>query len=230
MTTRDSTFGIRLASIFTLGARGYVRNIVPLSSAGLVTMLVYLAFRVPAQGAADDGRVLVSLALDLVGLVFSGVVAYPWYSYALSAAAGDPIVVGAPFKNYDRFSTQAVASIWFWAGVLLGLRYLFGLPALLALAFYAFYGYVVADGYTDSGLKALGRSAALGEGRRIGLVAIGGLLLIFNLFGAIAVGFGVNPLTITLALMGLLITTNITLVGGAVIYRRFVDLQGSEQL
>ena len=228
MTTQPATFGISLGAMFRAGISGFRRNVVPLLLAGSATVAAYLAFRLPAQSAAARDDILISLALDLFGLVTASVVAYPWFSYALTAASGEPVDLGAPFRRYDLFTTQAVASFWFWAGMLLGLRYLFGIPSVLALLFYAFYGYVVADGVTDSGLKALGHSARIGEGRRVALFAVGGLLLVFNLFGAMAIGFGVNPLTIVLAFLGFVITASITLVAGGAIYRALLALNSGE--
>lgn len=221
MSETQPTFGVGIGEAFGAGIRGYVRNVVPLSVAGAATLAVFLGFRFPAQAAADSGSLLRSLLLDLVGLVAAAVVAYPWFSYALDADRGVPIDIGKPFSNLSGFGTQAVASFWFWAAILFGLRYLYGIPSIIALLFYAFYGFVIADQQAQTGLRALGTSARLGEGRRVGLFAVAALLVVFNMFGAIAVGFGANPLTWALTFVGLLITTNVSLVIGARIYRVF---------
>lgn len=217
--SETKTFGIGIGEVFFQGLRGLRRQPVGLLVAGFVTVGVYLAFRFPAQSATDEGNLVVGLALDLLGLVVSSTVALPWYMYALAAFDERRLSRVDILASLDRLSTQAVSSFWFWAGFLLGLRYLFGLPSILALLFYAFYGYVVADGQTTSGLKALGLSAAIGQGKRVGLFAIGGLLFVFNLFGAVAIGFGITPFTIALAVAGFVLTASITLVGGAAVYR-----------
>lgn len=222
-TEASPTFGVRLGEVFLSGIKGYAKNVVPLSLASLATLGTYLAFRFPAQRAFLDEQVFTSIGLDLVGMILASVIAHPWYSYSLDAEAGRPIDLIKPFRTPYNFYVQAVASFWFWAGILLGLRYLFGLPSVIVLLFYAFYGYIVADGRTDSGLKALGHSARLGEKKRVGLFAIAGILFVFNLFGAIAIGFSVTPLTIGLAVLGVVITSSITLVGGARIYRTFAE-------
>ncbi len=219
MTTEQSTFGASFGSIFLSGVRGYFANIVPLTLAGALTIGTYFVFRVPAQAAFVEDRILSSLGLDMIGLLLASILAYPWYCYALNAADGEKVDVAFPMRTADRFGAQIVASFWFWAAVLLGLRYLFGIPSLLALLFYAFYGFAIADGAEESGLRALGYSVRLGEGKRIGLAALAGVFLIFNIFGAIAVGYDVNALTIGLAIAGVVITTNITLVAGARVYR-----------
>jgi len=217
--TARPTFGVSFATLFATGVRGYRANLGPLSVAAAATILVYAAFRVPAQMAFSDDRLALSIGLDLVGLWLAGTIAYPWYSYALDTADGEPVDIKRPFLHLIRFRYQAAASFWFWAGILLGLRYLFGLLSVLVLVFYCFYGFTVADGSSPSGVRALGRSVYLGEGRRIGIMALGGVFLIFNLFGAIALGFAVNPLTIVLAVLGLVATTSVTLVAGAQVYR-----------
>lgn len=219
MTQQKSTFGTSFGQIFLAGVRGYFRQPIPLSAAALVTLSVYLVFRLQAQAAFEAGDIVQSIVLDLVGLVLASIVAYPWYSYALDADRGDPIDVRSPLRNKRLFYTQAVASFWFWAAVLLGLRYLFGIPSLLAVVFYAFYGFVTADGKVDGGLMALGTSARITEGKRIGILALAGVFFFFNIFGAVALGFAVNAGTIILAVAGLTITTNITMVSGAHLFR-----------
>lgn len=229
MTSQDTTFGASFGSIFFSGVRGYLKNVVPLSLAAGLTLGVYLAFRFPAQDAFVDGNLVRSILLDLVGLVLGSILAYPWYCFALAAADGTPVDLAAPFRQPKRFLAQAVASFWFWAAVLLGLRYLFGIPSILAALFYAFYGFAIADGAEESGLKALGYSVRVGEGKRIGLFALAGVFLIFNLFGAIAVGYEVTTLTIALAILGLVITTNVTMVAGARVYRLLQTGSGIER-
>lgn len=226
MAAKNVTFGVSFGEVFFSGLRGYFAHFGPLSAAAALTLGTYLAFRLQAQAAIAADDVVRSVLLDLAGLVAASIVAYPWYCYALNADAGGPIDVGFPWRNLRRLSSQAVASFWFWAGILLGMRYLLGLPAIVVVLLYAFYGFVIADGAADGGLTALGTSVRMSEGRRIGLFAVAGLFFVFNLFGAIAVGFTVNPLTVALAIAGLVITTNITMVSGARLYR----LLQSEQI
>ena len=219
MSDQPPTFGVRVGEVFSTGFRGYFKNVLPLSLAGAATLGTYWLFRSPAQGLFEDGQIWTSIAVDLVGLILASIIAYPWYTYALAAEAGETVDLREPFRHPYRFYTQAVASFWFWAGVLLGLRYLFGLPSIVIALFYAFYGYLVADGVDDSGLKVLGHSVRVGEKKRVGLFAIAALLFVFNLFGAIAIGFGQTLVFQVLTFVGVVITSSITLVGGARIYR-----------
>lgn len=211
-------FGIRPGAVFAAGFRGYAANLVPLTVAGLIVLATYAAFRYPSQQFLDDDRVWAARFTDLAGLFIAGTLAYPWYRYALAAADGDKVDIAAPFATPRRFGHQATASFWFFAAVVLGQQYLGGLPAILATLLYAFYGYVVAEN-DNGGLKALGTSVRLGERRRIGLFAIGGMLFVFNILGAAGLAAGLNPLGYLLTVVGLSVTTSITLVSGAAIYR-----------
>jgi len=219
MANRTAPFGIRVVEVFQTGFAGYTANIVPLTLAAAATLVTYMGFRLPAAALARDATVVGSIVLDVAGLLVASVVAHPWFAYALAAGDGTAVDVRQPFRHTRGFAAHAVGSIWFWAGALLGLRYLYGIPSIFVVVFYAFYGYVVADGTTNGGLKALGASVRLGEGRRIGLFALAALFAVFNLFGAIALGFGVNVLTGALAFVGVIVTSNITMVGGARTYR-----------
>ncbi len=233
-----SPFPVGLGELFRRAFSGYFKSVVPVSAAGLVTLVsFYLLVALPAQ-AIDSQASLVDLVVEsivlVVGLAAVGTVAYPWYSYALDAAAGDGIRLGRPFEKLDLFMAQAVASFWFWAGVGLGFRYLAGIPAIIAVLLYAFHGYFIADRRTDSGLKALGLSVRLTQGRRIGLFGIGALLLLFTMIGGLPLGTPdangdpiVNPFTIAAAVVGLTVTTSITLVAGAVLY---LELQAQDDV
>ena len=92
MTARP-TFGISFGALFATGVRGYLANWRTLSMAGAVVILTYAVFRLPAQLAFNDDQIMLSIGLDLLGLWLAGTVAYPWYSYALDAADGEPVDV-----------------------------------------------------------------------------------------------------------------------------------------
>lgn len=210
--------------MFGRGLDGYRRNLLPLSAAGAATFAVYAAFRIPSQLLDQDGQTAASVALDLVGLVVAGAIALPWFALALRASRGTTRSAAAEPTNSlqlvtsRQLATMAVCGFWFWAAFMLGLRYLGGIPSLLTVIYYAFYGFVVAENSGSSARQALGLSVRLGNKRRIGLFAIAVLFGLFNLCGMFTLGLGVNPLTITGAVIGLLLTTNVTLVGGAALY------------
>ncbi len=225
-----SAFPVSIAEVFTRGFKGYWANIVPLTIGALATLATYAPFRWQGQQLFDDERFFPFMAVEIVGLILAGTVAYPWYFYALDAARGNKSDLAAPFATPRRFTAQAVSSFWFWAGVLLGVRYLLGLPSIVVLLLYAFHGFVIAAGKSKSGMLALGTSVRLGQGRRFGLFAIGVLLLIFNLFGATGIGFEqfAWPVRIGLAIAGLSVTTSVSLVAGAVLFDVLWDELGDD--
>jgi hypothetical protein len=231
-TTRAgaSSEGLHPKILFREGFRGYGKCLVPVSLAGFATLMVfYLTVALPAESLGDQSRFVATMAFA-AGLILTGTVAYPWYSYALDAADHGKVDLARPFQQPKRFYYQAVASFWFWAGVALGFRYLLGIPAIAVVIMYAFHGYLIADRKVSGGLKALGVSVRLGQGNRVVLFALMALFGLFSMLGALSLGMRdaadeplINPLTVSLAVIGLTITTSITLVAGAAAYRHLVE-------
>lgn len=211
-------FPLSPMAMFRQGVAGFRREPMLLLAGGVLTFAVYAAFRVPAQQALDDGRRVLGLGLDVLGAVAATTAAYPWFTYALAASRGEPATLATPFQSPGRFFAMFVAGFWFWAAVLLGFRYLFGIPAILAAVFYAFYGYIVADRHNLGGLKVLGTSVRLGDKRRIALFAVLTMFVVFNLFAAIPLGYGIGPASIAATVVLLLVTGSVTLVAGAALY------------
>ena len=92
-----------------------------------------------------------------------------------------------------------VASFWFWAGMLLAFQFriLGGLPAVAITMAYAFFGFVVDERHDQGGLKALGTSVRIGDGRRFALLALVCLysvvgFVVFLLAASAAVGVGLT--------------------------------------
>lgn len=220
----DSTFGVELLPTFTSSVKAWWGSVVPLTLGALMTFAALFLVSLPARNLLEQDRTAAYIALNLLGLVLAGTASVPWYRYALAAADGHEAALAAPFvSDPGRFLQQFVASFWFWAGVLLGIQYFGGIPSLIVILLYAFHGYVIADGKAKGGMMALGTSVRLTSGRRVGLFAVGGLLFIFNLFGFIGLGAETLPTPIRAVLLaiGLSITTSITLVMGAMLYRVF---------
>ena len=211
-------FPLRISAMFRQGWTGYIKNLLPLTVGAAATFAVYGVFRVLAQSALDDGQEIPSVVLDLVGLVLAGMIAMPWYTYAIAAARNEPIDLVAPWRDGARFNAQFVCAFWFWAAFMLGLRYLFGIPSILAMLFYGFHGYVVADRAAKGGLRALGTSVRLGHKRRVALFAILALFVLFNLVAALPLSYGVSPSTVAVSVVLFSVTASVTLVSGASLY------------
>ncbi|NNF53531.1 MAG: hypothetical protein HKN03_03710 [Acidimicrobiales bacterium] len=224
--TKPEPFPVRPGTLFKEGVQGYFGNIVPLTAAALVTLTVfYLIVALPASQLNDNSKWVRGFAFA-GGLILTGTTAYPWYSYALDAGDGIRVRWKRPFEKPELFVQQAVSSFWFWAAVALGFQYLFATPAIFVVILYAFHGYLIADRRSTSGMKALGTSVRLGEGSRIILFGLFALFGFFSLLGAIPLGIQgddgeplINVFTVSLAVVGLALTTSVTLVAGGRIYR-----------
>ena len=245
-----ATFPIGPGEMFARGFKGFGSGAVPLMLAGLATLSVAAVASLPAADLRDDGRNYAAVVVSLLGLVVGGTLAYPWYHYALSASRGKSIQVMEPFLDTKRFFAQAVASFWFWAGVLLGLQYLAGIPSIFILVLYAFHGYLIADGKVVGGMRALGTSVRMGQGRRIGLFGLATLFGLFTFMGALPMGYdfnqraeaeaaavaasikyidpGASPLWIALAVVGVAFAGSVTLVAGATLYQVLWDELGDD--
>jgi hypothetical protein len=218
---KNKSFGMDLGDMFFGSIGGYFKSILPITLAGVLTICTLVVCLLSVQEILDGQQGYRATAVYVVAMTIVGTSALPWYFYALAIADGQKIPWTKPFQKPKLFVAQAVCSFWFWAAITLGFRYLLGIPAILALVFYCFHGYLIADGATESGLNALGTSVRLGQGRRLGLAAIGGLFLIFNMFGIVSMGYEDAPLALTgpIAVLGLSVTGSITLIAGAKIYQ-----------
>ncbi|WP_419841213.1 hypothetical protein [Candidatus Poriferisodalis sp.] len=218
-------FPLPISEMFRRGIVGYAKNVVPLTAAAAATFAVYGVFR---AAASTRHSAVGAIVLDLVGLMLAGTVSLPWFAYALDAARARPVNMLGPLRNGGSFVAQLVCSFWFWAAVLLGARYLFGIPSLIAALFYGFYGYVVADRAAKGGLSALGTSVRLGTKRRVALFAIMTLFIVFNFLAAIPLGYGVTALTVAGTVAAGLVTSSITVVAWACLYDALRDCLGEQ--
>lgn len=152
----------------------------------------------------------------MLSLVAATVAAYPWFLAALRSIDEDG---RPPPFELVRFADQTVAALFFWGGVLFGLRYLFGLPAIVVALLYAFFGYAVADEQRRRAMRALGWSVHIGQGRRLKILALGLALGALNLFALSVIGAGLNPITVAIAGVLVIVTANMSIVAGARLYR-----------
>jgi len=211
-------FPLQPTAMLKEGIDGFRRAPIPLLLGAAITIGISAASWIPFRDRIQNDPGVPEFLLLFGGFLLASTAAYVWYSYALDAARGIDVDLAKPFRHWERLPAQFVASFWFWAGFLIGLPLMF-VPALLVLVFYAFYGFVVVDRPDLGGLKALGTSVRLGDKRRIALFAIGVLAFLFNFFiPALAFMIPTQAIAIPLWLALLLVTTSITMVGGAALY------------
>jgi hypothetical protein len=221
MTKKAETvepFPLQPTAMFKAGVQGFLRAPVQLLFGAMITFGISVGMYLPFRDRISDNPGPPEFFVMFVGFVFAATGAYFWYSYALDAARGNAVELAKPFRTWERLPAQFVASFWFWAGLLIGIPMMF-LPALIVLIFYAFYGFVIVDRPDLGGLKALGTSVRLGDKRRIALFAIATLALLFNfIVPAMAFTIKSSAVAVPIWLALLLVTTSITMVGGAALY------------
>ncbi len=220
LKSSKGSFGINLGEMFFGSVEAFFKSPLQSMAAGLITMGAGAGLYFWAESLLDGNEgYLRTLAIILAATVM-GTIALPWYFYSLARAEGKKISWAAPFSNPRLFWAQAVCSFWLWAAITLGYRYLLGIPALVAVVFYAFHGYVIADGGADRGLAALGNSVQLGHGRRLGLLMIAAMLSVFFVLGASTLGMEEWSQTAKVAgaVVGTALTGSIIMISGAKIY------------
>lgn len=209
---RVEPFPLGIGTMMRQGLEGLRREPVALTVGGVLPIVVMVPFAALAGVAFDDDRVAAGVAFSIVAVVIGGMFSFPQCHYALRTARGEAVDLVEPFREWIRFVPMLVGSFWFWAGFLLAFQ--MG-PQLLALAGpaivmgYAFFGFVIDDRYDMGGLKALGTSVRIGDGRRFALLAIVCLYA--------AVGFVVYLLGFTAAVSAGLTGAPATIAGAVVV-------------
>lgn len=192
-------FPLGIGTMMRNGLEGLRREPIAMLVGALLPVFGTMPLLVPAALAFDDDRAGAGITFTMAALVLGGALAYPWCHYALRAARAEPIELAEPFREWVRFMPMLVASFWFWAGMLLAFQFriLGGLPAVAITMAYAFFGFVVDERHDQGGLKALGTSVRIGDGRRFALLALVCLysvvgFLVFLLAASAAVGVGLS--------------------------------------
>ncbi len=201
-----------IPAIVGKGIDNYRRALVPATAMAFVVLAVFGVARVIAQRFVDDGNLLAAFVIDFAGLSLASVIALPWFRLALQVERGKPAAMPSPSSL--EWGSMVVATLFFWGGVMLGIRYMVGIPSIFVLIWYGLFGYAVATG-VGPGLRALGTSVRLGQGRRWTVALLALVLAFMNLLGLLPIGAGVNPVTVTATIVLLAITTNVSMGAGA---------------
>lgn len=208
------------------GFSTYRKNVIPASLAALPVLGLYGASLVVTSNMTESPE-LVTLTVTLAGLVIATVFAAPWFRMTLNMERGLDNWRAAMSSPPLQFGAMFSAAFLFWAGIQFGFRFLYGIPSVFILVWYGLFGFGVAEG-EKSGPKAIGTSVRIGQGRRPVVATMASVLIALNLIGALPVGFGITPLTIALSIIGLTITTNISMSAGARLYQRLLDTEPSQ--
>lgn len=185
------------------GWRAFTANIGPMALYALVvvavSVLVNVVFGTPEGTRSFVGNIVVFLVNQLVAI--------GWLRIALDAVDGRQIDTDRVRGAFSVFVPFLVAAILFSLGVTIGLILLI-VPGIIFAVIFGFYGWGLVDGAVDDGVAALRHSAEITRGHRWQLFGFVIVLILFNLLGLLAL------------LVGVLITSAVSILALAHVYRQ----------
>lgn len=148
-----------------------------------------------------------ALVFGLLGIVVSSLVTLGWIRLALDITDGRPVTKDAVVASFGLLVPYVVATIVYTVAVVVGLVLLI-VPGIIVAIMWVFYGFHVVDTGERSGMAALRRSTEITRGHRGKLFAFGLVLLLLNILGLIVL------------IVGVLVTSAISLLAVAHVYRQ----------
>lgn len=186
-----------------VGWRNFWPNILPMALFALIVWAVNGLVNL-AQGEANW---FVGFLLALAGFVIGQLVAIGWIKLALDINDGRPIRADAIIDRFRLVIPYLIAALLFGIMVAIGLVLLI-VPGVIAFLAFWFYGFHIVDTGETNPIEALRRSAELTRGHRWHLLGFGLVLI------------GVNILGLLVFIVGVLISSGISLLAVAHVYRR----------
>ncbi|HEX6337631.1 MAG TPA: hypothetical protein VFZ85_11795 [Jiangellaceae bacterium] len=178
-------------------------NILPMALFALIVWAVNGLFQLLQRDASAGGR----FVLSLISFVLGQLIAIGWIKIALDITDGRPINAQAVIDKFKLVVPYLIAALLYALMVGIGLILLI-VPGVIAAIVFAFYGFHIVDTGSTDPIGALRRSADITRGHRWQLFLFGLLLI------------GLNLLGILLLIVGVLITSGISLLAIAYVYRR----------
>ena len=178
-------------------------NILPMAVFALVVWAVNGLFQLLQRDSNAGGR----FVLSLISFVLGQLIAIGWIKIALDITDGRPINAQAVIDKFRLVVPYLIAALLYALMVGVGLILLI-VPGVVAAIVFAFYGFHIVDTGSTDPIGALRRSAEITRGHRWQLFLFGLLLI------------GLNLLGILLLIVGVLITSGISLLAIAHVYRR----------
>lgn len=192
-----------IGEALSAGWRRFWPNILPMAVFALIVWAVNFLVQALQRDAGAAGRFLFSL----IGFVIGQLVAIGWIKIALDISDGRSLNAQAIADRFRLVLPYLVAAVLYALMVGIGLILLI-VPGIILAIVFAFYGFVIVDTGTTDPIGALRRSAQLTRGHRGRLFLLGLVLL------------GINLLGLLLLIVGVLITSGISLLAIAYVYRR----------
>lgn len=191
-----------IGEAFRAGWRGFIANIVPLI---VVALIVWVVTGLVNVWANNTGGVA-GFFWSVVGFFVGQVVGIVWISLALAIIDGREITADTLLPSGGTLLSYIIASLLFSVMFGIGLVLLV-IPGLIVAVIFGLYGWAVVDKSLDP-LEALRHSSRITSGNR------------WQLFAFILVAIVLNIIGLLLLIIGVLVTSAVTLIAAAHVYRQ----------
>lgn len=207
---------IDIGEAISAGWSRFWPNIVPMALFALVVWAVNGLLQLPQQ---ETG--VATFVLGVIGFLVGQLVAIGWIKIALDITDGRAVRTDAITERLGLIVPYLIAAVLYAVMVSVGLVLLV-VPGIILAIVFGFYGFHIVDTGDRDAIGALRRSAELTKGHRGRLFLLGLALLGLNILGLLAL------------VIGVLVTSGISLLAIAHVYRRLasapsVDLAADAQ-
>lgn len=200
--TQPASSTLDIGDAFRAGWRGFIANIVPLIVVALIVWVVSGLVNLWANQTAG----LVQFLWQVLAFFVSQVVSIVWIALALAIIDGRDISADSLLPSGGVLLSYIIASFLFTLMLAVGLVLLI-VPGLIVAVVFGLYGWAVVDKSLDP-MEALRHSSRITQGNR------------WQLFGFILVAIALNIVGVLLLIIGVLVTSAITLIAAAHVYRQ----------
>ena len=207
-TPSPSSSSLDIGEAFRAGWRGFTANIGPLIVVALIVWVVTGA----VNWLSTDTTGIIRFLASVVSFFLGQLIAIVWISLALAIIDGRPISGESLLPDGSTLISYIIASLVFSVMFAVGLVLLI-IPGIIVAVVFGLYGWALVDKGLDP-IGSLRESSRLTAGRR-------GQLFLFVLLA-----IGLNILGLLALIVGVLITSAVTLIAAGHVYRQ---LDGSLQ-
>ena len=207
-TPSPSSSSLDIGEAFRAGWRGFTANIGPLIVVALIVWVVTGA----VNWLSTDTTGIIRFLASVVSFFLGQLIAIVWISLALAIIDGRPISGESLLPDGSTLISYIIASLVFSVMFAVGLVLLV-IPGIIVAVVFGLYGWALVDKGLDP-IGSLRESSRLTAGRR-------GQLFLFVLLA-----IGLNILGLLALIVGVLITSAVTLIAAGHVYRQ---LDGSLQ-
>lgn len=204
MTTAGQPRGLDIGAAINSGWRLLWPNIGPMALFAVIVWAVNFLVSGPQRDGGTAG-----LLFSIIGFVITQLIAMGWITIGLDIVDGRPVTSQAVTDRFKLIGPYLLAAIVYAVMVTVGLLVLI-VPGIILGITFGFYGFHMIDTGESDAMGALRRSAEITKGRRGQLFLFGLLLIGINIIGFLAL------------IVGVLITSAISLLATAHIYRQLV--------